>query len=201
MVILSQYRERSRKMLKQEILKEEYEINPYTMMIKPYFKDSKFYSEIIEEDERLIIPEKPLDIVKRSCEYFGSSFDGRKQGTKMLIMVTHKPPIMIDPYTSIYFIPTTSPTNPQCIWISHDHIISHQKGSNNNTIIHFNNDQSFEIPISITSFMNQLSRTARLRIRFQQNIERMEMYPKRSTRSYTDQAAEFNNTYRTKKKK
>src|SRR5690606_6549318 len=188
-------------MLKESLLMEEYEINPYTMMIKPYIEDDKVYSEIFELDDKFLVPEKPLDIVKRGCEYFGSSFNGRRDGTKTLIMVTHKAPIIIDPYTSIYFIPTTSPTRPECIWLSHDHIASHQKGRNNNTIVQFRNYQCFEIPISFSSFENQLSRTAQLRISFQQNIERMEMYSSFPPRSFHMRAAEFKKTYRIKRKK
>jgi len=76
MVNLSYFREGSKKMLKQELLMEEYEINPYTMMIKPYIKDNELHSEIYEVDDHFIVPEKPLDIVKKGCKYFGSSFDG-----------------------------------------------------------------------------------------------------------------------------
>ncbi|MCJ8005954.1 competence protein ComK [Lederbergia wuyishanensis] len=188
-------------MLEQEILLDEYEINPDTMMIRPYIKDNEIYSEVFELDNHFLVREKPLNIVKRGCEYFGSSFQGRREGTKSLITVTHKSPIIIDPYTAIYLIPTLSHTRPECIWLSHDHIVSHNKGSDNNTIIHFRNHQSIEIPISSGSFGNQLSRAAKLRISFQQNIERMEMYSAHSHRSSNMQAAEFKKRYRFIRKK
>ena len=116
-------------------------------------------------------------------------------------MVTHKAPIIIDPYTSIYFIPTTSPTRQDCIWISHDHISSKHKGKNNNTIVSFRNNQSFEIPVSFSSFSNQLSRTAQLRISFQQNIERMEMYSSRPPKPLKMKTAEMKKVYRINRKK
>ncbi|MEF3400758.1 competence protein ComK, partial [Listeria monocytogenes] len=37
------------------------------------------------------------------------SLAGRKEGTKHLIGVTHKPPIIIDPVTSTYVFPTVAP--------------------------------------------------------------------------------------------
>ncbi|MCR2821034.1 competence protein ComK [Lederbergia panacisoli] len=188
-------------MLKTELFLEEYEINPYTVMIKPYIKDDEVYSEIFELDDHFIVRQKPLDIVKKGCKYFGSSFEGRRAGTKSLIMVTHKPPIIIDPNTSIYLIPTTSPTRPDCIWISHDHITSIHRGENNNSIISFQNNQSFEIPISLSSLSNQLSRAAQLRVSFQQNIERMEFYTSRPPKPKKMRAAEFKKIYRINRKK
>ena len=88
---------------------EEYEINPQTMAIFPVEYGSKIYSKILEEDDEVLSPFKPLDIIKKSCQYFGASFDGRREGTRELIGITHKAPIVIDTNTSIYFFPTTSP--------------------------------------------------------------------------------------------
>ncbi|EGP9038072.1 competence protein ComK, partial [Listeria monocytogenes] len=55
---------------------------------------------------------------------FSTSFSlvGRKEGTKHLIGVTHKPPIIIDPVTSTYVFPTVAPSSTECIWIFPQHI-------------------------------------------------------------------------------
>ncbi|CEG29605.1 competence protein ComK [Bacillus sp. B-jedd] len=63
---------------------EEYEINPCTMFIKPFVYGSKVYSQVYEMDEEFISPFKPLEIIKKSCEYFGSSYEGLK------VMGVHK---------------------------------------------------------------------------------------------------------------
>jgi len=57
---------------------EEYEINPQTMAIIPMEYGSKIYSKILEVDEELISPFKPIEIIKKSCQYFGSSYEGSK---------------------------------------------------------------------------------------------------------------------------
>ena len=46
---------------------------------------------------------KPLDIIERSCRKHGSSFLGRKEGTKELTHITHKAPIAISPVDQLYF--------------------------------------------------------------------------------------------------
>ena len=80
----------------------------------------------------------------------------RKQGTKQLIGITHKAPIAIAPSSSIFFFPTTSPLRPQCIWLSHDHVMSFSRLNQQQTTVMFRNKQSIAIHMSSGSFENQL---------------------------------------------
>jgi competence protein ComK len=161
-------------MIKQKTTLDEYEINPCTMMISPTPYGSKTYSNIMEIQDDFLSPFRPIDIIKKSCQYFGSSFEGRIAGTKQLIGITHKVPITIDPTNSIYFFPTTSPQNSQCIWLAHEHVISHKRLEANKTLVTFRNKQSCIIPVSYSSFENQLLRTALLRTKLMQRIEESE---------------------------
>ncbi|PLR78899.1 transcriptional regulator [Bacillus sp. V3-13] len=153
---------------------EEYEVNPCTLMVKPTLYGSKLYARIIEMEDEYISPFKPLDIIKKSCEYFGSSYEGRKQGTRTLIGITHKVPITIDPVHFIYFFPTTSPNNNDCIWISHENVLSHQRVDSQQTLVTFRNKKHYTFPISSASFENQLLRTALLRTKIMQRLEETE---------------------------
>jgi competence protein ComK len=153
---------------------EEYEVNPYTMFITPVVYGSKIYSQIYELDDVLLSPFKPIEIIKKSCEYFSSSFEGRKDGTKQLIGITHKVPIVIDPTNYIYFFPTTSPTRSECIWISHEHIMDYSRISPRQTQVTFQNKQTYVLPISHSSFENQMLRTALLRTKLMQRIGQTE---------------------------
>jgi competence protein ComK len=161
-------------MVEKSTLIEEYEINPYTMAIIPTQYGSRTYTEVIETQDSFVSPFRPFEIVKKSCEYFGASYSGRKDGTRRLIGITHKAPIIVDPHTSIYLFPTTSPTNPQCIWISHDHVIRQDRATSDSTLVTFQNKQTLSIPVSVSSFENQMYRTSLLRIRFTQHIQNME---------------------------
>lgn len=175
-------------MIKQKrTLIDEYEINSCTMMISPTAYGSKTYSQIIELQDEFLSPFKPIEIIKKSCQYFGSSFEGRIAGTKQLIGITHKVPITIDPTNSIYFFPTTSPQNSECIWISHEHVIAHKRVETNETLVTFRNKESYTIPISFSSFENQLLRTALLRTKLMQRIaetERKSFYVFRNQRYF-----------------
>jgi competence protein ComK len=144
------------------------------MFIKPVTYGSKVYSEIYELEDDYLSPFKPLEIIKKSCEYFSSSFEGRKEGTKQLIGITHKVPIVIDPTNFIYFFPTTSPTRSECVWISHEHILDYHRIDSRQTRVVFQNKQSFILPISRSSFENQMLRTALLKTTLMQRSGQME---------------------------
>lgn len=158
----------------QKNLVEEYEINPFTMIILPEEYGSRTYSKVIELEEEYLSPFRPIEIVKKSCRYFGSSYEGRKEGTRQLTGITHKIPIIIDPISSIYFIPTSSPANPACIWVSHEHVLFHKKVDSHSTQVIFRNKKTITLPVSHHSFENQLLRTSMLRTKFMQRMKETE---------------------------
>jgi competence protein ComK len=150
---------------------EEYEVNPFTMFVKPIAYGSKIYSEIFEVEDEFLSPFKPLDIIRNSCEYYGSDYEGRRTGTKQLVGYAHKIPIAIDPTNRIFFFPTTSPSRQECIWISHEHVKDYNRVNPQETLILFNNNKSFKFPVSCSSIISQLERTAYLRTKLMQRIE------------------------------
>ncbi|WAA08699.1 competence protein ComK [Fervidibacillus albus] len=151
-------------------LHEEFYLSPKTMAIIPIRYGSKIYSKIVEEDREVITPYKPLDVIKKSCRFYASSYDGRREGTKELIGVTHKAPIVIDPIQSIYVFPTASPTNSECVWISYEHVIHYEPSSKMKTNVTLGNNVTIQLPISTYSFENQLFRTAHLQSKIVQRL-------------------------------
>lgn len=142
---------------------EEYEISPYTMAILPEMTAEGLYSKVIEVDYEYVVKAKPIEIIDKSCRFFGSSLKGRREGTKEIMGVTHKAPIVIDPTNSIYFFPTTSPSRQQCSWISHSFVKQLIQSPFEETTIIFSNQKEIVLPISRGSLENQLYRTAQLR--------------------------------------
>ena len=67
------------------VLVEDYEINPNTLYVRPIVFKGEFYSFVHESDGgEYITPCKPIDVVKRSCEFFGYDYEGQRKGTKSL---------------------------------------------------------------------------------------------------------------------
>ena len=102
-----------------------------------------------------------MKIIENSCAYFGSSYQGRFLGTKNLIGISHKAPIIIEESREIIFFPTNSPRIYECAWISLKNLQNYKKGKDNTTII-FNNGHLLNLDISYGSLDNQVLRAARL---------------------------------------
>ncbi|WP_018662389.1 competence protein ComK [Heyndrickxia acidiproducens] len=152
----------------------DYEISPYTMAIVPYHNGSESGSKVFEINCELLLKENPLEIVKYSCAYFGSSYEGRRKGTENLIEVRLKPPLLIDPHTNIIILPTASPNHPKCIWLVPQHIKSHRQYEGRTTEIILSNQKKLIIPISHGSFLNQLHKAATLQMVYERNRRRAE---------------------------
>lgn len=144
-------------------MKLEYEVNNETLAILPYELDC---SKIIELNETFVVKKKPIEIIRNSCAFFGCSYDGRHEGTKKLIGVNYKAPIIIEESSNIIFFPTCSPRFNDCMWISHAHILKCEN-SFNNAIIYFKNGFKLPLKISYGSLKNQILRSSLLENVFQ----------------------------------
>ncbi len=144
-----------------------YEINVNTQAIIPINENK---SKIIEENRTLIVNETPMKIIERSCRYFGSSYQGRFLGTKNLIGVSHKAPIIIEETREIIFFPTNSPRQNSCVWISLKHLENYKK-TDQNSIIKFYSGNLLTLDISYGMLDNQVLRATRLEsvLRFRKN--------------------------------
>lgn len=138
----------------------DYEINTNTLALISQNEDN---TKVLEDVSEYIVEKNAFEIVEHSCEYFGSTYEGRHSGTKNLIGVTHKAPIIIEEYYNIIFFPTSSPKNPECIWLSLNNILTYKVGSSlKTTLIEFKNGKKIEVPVSIGSLNNQILRATRL---------------------------------------
>ncbi|WP_042349617.1 competence protein ComK [Bacillus massiliigorillae] len=149
---------------------DEYEITPYTLIIRPIEHEGMLCSQIYEVYDDLTVLMKPISIIKTSCEYFGSSYEGRREGTRNLTGYRHKAPIVIDQSSSIFFFPTTSPVREHCVWIAHNHIETFTKDDNNQTILVFSNKQRIHLSVSYSTFETQVARTAILKTKLDHRI-------------------------------
>lgn len=137
---------------------ENYEINSSTIAIIPVDKKK---SRIVEEDNILFVNKDTTEIIDDSCRFFGSSYLGRHEGTKSMMGINYKTPIVIEESKEIIFFPTSSPRFNNCYWISLKHVEKYFKNYNNSKII-FKNGYELDINISYGSLENQILRSTRL---------------------------------------
>jgi len=149
-----------------------YEINPHTLAVVPIWLNNQLCSIVYEFDQDMIVEMRPFQIVKHSCNYFGQSYEGRKEGTKALMGATHKPPIILETSTRMYLFPTSSPKRDDCAWLLHSHIIEYYSSLTGTTNVVFSNNKMITLDISVGSFKNQLTNTAQLSTIIERRIEK-----------------------------
>ena len=118
-------------------------------------------TKIIEENNTFIVNMSAMNIIERSCEYFGSSYLGRYIGTKSIAGITHKSPIIIEESKNIIYFPTTSPRLKECTWLALKHIKKYES-KDGRSLVFLENGQVLDIDISYFSFDNQYLRATKL---------------------------------------
>ena len=137
----------------------KYEINRGTLAIVP----KENVKSIVYEDECTYeVEETPFPIMEESCKYFGSTYEGRKDGAKEMLGAEYKVPIVIEDSSNLIVFPTTSPLSEDCVWISLKRVEKIEKIDSNNTKIIFDNKTEIIVDSSYRSIENQLSRASRL---------------------------------------
>ena len=96
-----------------------YEINKETIAIVPINNNN---SKVLEEENTININKNSSMIIDDSCRFFGSSYMGRHEGTKSLLGINYKSPIVVEESNEIIFFPTASPRVEDCHWISLKHV-------------------------------------------------------------------------------
>ena len=135
-----------------------YEINQETCLIMP---QNNYQTKIIEREREYVIDVKPYKIMEHSCEYFGSSLEGRLKGSKNMLGYVYKAPIVVEETKSMIFFPTGSPLLEKTIWVSLNNIESYKK-KGEQTVIYFKNNKQMVVDIPYSSFENQVLRGTRL---------------------------------------
>ena len=136
----------------------KYEISKGTLAIVPNENNSLIY----EDNEKFLIEETPYEIMESSCKYFGSTYEGRKEGAKEILGAEYKVPIVVEDTNNIIIFPTTSPYSGECMWISLNRIKKYLKIDTYHTKIIFDNKIEIIVPCSYRSIENQVSRASRL---------------------------------------
>ena len=150
---------------------DSYEINKDPVALVPKDENTTIVYEV---DNSFVINKPTLKIVEESCEYFGSSFEGRKEGTKKILGITHKSPIIVEESRRIIFFPTNSPERKDCSWINLEKIDKYFKIDKNTSSILFKCGKVVNLNISYGSLTNQILRATRLKFILEERINKKE---------------------------
>lgn len=137
---------------------DSYEINKDTCAVMSVSND---ISRIIEKEDEYYVNKNSYEVMEDSCEYYGSSCDGRVKGTKNILGSSYKVPIVIEETNDIIFFPTESSKSKNCVWISLNNIKNYEK-CQGFTKVTFNSGKDIIVKMSISAFETQVLRANRL---------------------------------------
>ena len=138
---------------------EDYEINVDTLLLIPIDYNK---TKVIEKGDVFIVKCSTLSIIKKSCLFFGSSYEGRKAAIKYLIGIDMKVPILIEESRNIIFFPTASCVNQNSIWVSYQNLLKYSKKNEFSTILYFENNKKIVIEVKYNLIDNQVIRCLKL---------------------------------------
>ena len=137
---------------------EKYEINTDTLAVVGVNENT---SKVLEKGKKYVIRDKSYNVMEDACNYFGSSYKGRVEGTKKMIGINYKVPIIIEESNDLIFFPLTDIENINCSWISlkwFDRVVK----EDNKTYILFKNGVKIPTNTSKYTIENQVYRAAKL---------------------------------------
>lgn len=137
---------------------DSYEINKDTCAV---ININNEVSKIIEKKDEYLLPKKSFEVMEDSCAYYGSSYEGRLNGTKMILGSNYKLPIIVEETNDIIFFPTSGRTKNNCSWISLNKIEKYEP-YNGYTKVTFQGGKEIIIAMACSSFELQVLRAARL---------------------------------------
>lgn len=137
----------------------KYEVSNGTLAIVPRENES---SLVYEDENQYVVEQSPFSIMEDSCKYFGSTYEGRKNGARDILGAEYKVPIIIEDSNNLIVFPTTSPSAEDCVWISLKRVKKIEKVDSFSTKVIFDNNQEIVVDCSYRTVENQLSRASRL---------------------------------------
>ena len=129
---------------------ENYEINNETMALIPL---SKGKVKVLEYDEEFILDTNATQIMEDSCQYFGSSLEGRRKGTEVMIGVSYKAPIIVEETFELIFFPLSSSRYHDTPWISLKYVDKYYK-EGKNVVLEFLNGRKILLDVTFGIFDN-----------------------------------------------
>ncbi len=135
-----------------------YEINENTMAVISINSNE---TKVVEKDREYYINTSGYNIMDESCQYFGSSYQGRVDGSRAILNAKYKLPIVVEDTNNLIFFPTESPELESCSWLSLKDVLDVVE-ENNETFILFKNGVRISVNVSKFSLDNQILRASRL---------------------------------------
>lgn len=139
---------------------KKYEVNENTIAVIGLDENS---TKVVEKSKEYLIEDIAYSVMEHSCNYFGSSYKGRIEGSKEMIGSKYKTPIIVEESNELIFFPVNNIESPKCTWISLKWV-DYVKTVRGTTYIYLKNGKRLPINASKYSIENQVLRSSKLHL-------------------------------------
>jgi len=137
---------------------KNYELNEETYAV---IGEKVGKTRVIEKEEDYSINNDAYKIMDESCQYYGSSYNGRLMASKKILDCSYKLPILVEESSRLIFFPIKSSLLDDCCWLNLNGIKKVQKYGRKTKII-FQNGKELIVDVSKLSIDNQIYRATML---------------------------------------
>ena len=125
--------------------------------IKYIYYDYNHKKTIVKSNIEYGFQQKPIDVIESLCYRYGLSIEGSFNAIKYSLNIHQKCPILVHPLLQVYFFPTCSMFDFNCIWINSKQIKLIKKQDYLTNII-FIDGSSVLCDVGVRSIKKQLNR-------------------------------------------
>lgn len=125
-------------------------------------RKGNFRTEIIEKDGVTFSLKSPLAILSSSTRENGLTLEGSFEIAKKILKTNSKLPASISPFAGIYFFPTTSPRNKDCIWFSFYQIKDYKEVNEKKVAVILQGGRVMIVDTSFNQFDLQYKKTCQI---------------------------------------
>ena len=117
---------------------------------------------VIEKNRKINIVGTGLKFIKKSCLWYGHSYNLQRQFVIDKFNYYIKTPIIISEYKMLLFFPTSAPNSEKCVWISYNNVDRYAIEDNNTTKIYFKSGKVLNISASYTTIDSQITKCIKI---------------------------------------
>ena len=116
---------------------------------------------IIEKKARVSVKMDSFKFLKKSCAFYGHSYQMQRQFVIDNFNYYIKTPIILSEYDMIIFFPTTTPKSKECIWISYNNVERYVK-EYDYTKIYFKGGKVVNVSASYSTIDSQITKCIKI---------------------------------------
>ncbi|CAM3267699.1 competence protein ComK [Filibacter tadaridae] len=142
----------------------QYIITYNTILFLPEYDDAgNLYTKVFDGGSPFVVEMNPTELIDFNLKYYGSSLKGARESANMILGDTKMHPVNVIEKLGIFWFPSKSPEENDCVWFALHHIENTIKLSSKETEIILSGGSKIIIAISKSSFEGKILKAYKLK--------------------------------------